>query len=229
MAQIFITGTDTGVGKTLLTGLLLSHLRQNNVHALAMKPFCSGDRADVDLLYTLQDGELTRDEINPFYFAKPLAPAVAARKRNRSVPLTHVLERIEALAKRCDLLLIEGIGGACVPLTRDYLVADVIRELGCETIVVATNRLGTIHATLSTCYSLEMFGVSAAKLVLMGTRKPDLSASTNCQVLEDWLRPKSLVSIPYLGANVAQAGLLMRAAKKIKKTLAKLAVSKGPL
>src|SRR5215510_11029750 len=113
MAVIFITGTDTGVGKTLLTGLLLAHLRQNNVHALAMKPFCSGDRADVELLHKLQDGELARDEINPFYFSRPLAPAVAARKGNRSVPLPEVLRRIEVLEKRCDLLLIEGIGGAC--------------------------------------------------------------------------------------------------------------------
>src|SRR5690242_1368759 len=146
MSRIFITGTDTGVGKTLLTGLLLSHLRQNNVHALAMKPFCSGDRADVDLLYSLQDGELARDEINPFYFAKPLAPAAAARKDKPSVPLNEVLARIETVGKRCDLLLVEGIGGACVPLARDYLVADVIRQSGCKTIVVGSNRLGTIHA-----------------------------------------------------------------------------------
>ena len=222
MAQIFITGTDTGVGKTLLTGLLLSHLRQSNVHALAMKPFCSGDRADVELFYTLQDGELTRDEINPFYFAKPLAPAVAARKRNRSVPITQVLARIEALAKRCDLLLIEGIGGACVPLSGDYLVADVIRELGCETIVVASNRLGTIHATLSTCYSLGVFGVSAAKIVLMGAKNPDLSASTNLKSLQDWLRPQGLVAIPYLGGNLAQAAQIHKAAEKIKRDLGKL-------
>lgn len=94
---IFITGTDTGVGKTLLTGLLLAHLRSTGVRALAMKPFCSGGTADVDLLYALQDGDLTRDQINPFYFAEPIAPLVAARKHRRKIPLDAVIEHIHSV------------------------------------------------------------------------------------------------------------------------------------
>ena len=81
---IFITGTDTGVGKTLLTALLLHHLRQTGVHALAMKPFCSGGRADVRLLQSLQRGELSDAEMNPFYFAEPIAPFVAAKKHEKN-------------------------------------------------------------------------------------------------------------------------------------------------
>src|SRR5436190_1205839 len=101
-----------------------------------MKPFCSGDRADVEFLYTLQQGELRQEEINPFYFPEPLAPIVAARKHNRLVPLEEAITRIETVANRCDFLLVEGIGGACVPLGEDYLVADLIAGLGCQTIVV---------------------------------------------------------------------------------------------
>src|SRR5260221_14172519 len=91
---IFITGTDTGVGKTLLTALLLAHLRQNGVPALALKPFCSGGRADAELFHALQDGDLTLDEINPFYFREPIAPLVAARKHRRRIQLDDVLKNI---------------------------------------------------------------------------------------------------------------------------------------
>src|SRR2546426_834034 len=80
---LFVTGTDTGVGKTLVVASLLYHLRQRDVSALAMKPFCSGSRADVQLLQRIQDGAVTNEEANPFYFREPVAPLVAARKTGR--------------------------------------------------------------------------------------------------------------------------------------------------
>ncbi|MCX6928449.1 MAG: dethiobiotin synthase [Verrucomicrobia bacterium] len=123
---IFITGTDTGVGKTLLTGLLLHYLRHSGCHALAMKPFCSGSRADAEFLHAVQENELTLDEINPFFFSEPLAPLVAARKHQRSICLSSVLRRIRSLASRCQCLLVEGIGGVMVPLGEGFCVADLI-------------------------------------------------------------------------------------------------------
>src|SRR5258708_5061536 len=95
---LFITGTDTGVGKTVLTGLLLSHLRQHGCRVLAAKPFCSGDRSDARLLRALQDDELELDEINPYYFPEPLAPLVAARIHRRSIKARDVLSHIHKLA-----------------------------------------------------------------------------------------------------------------------------------
>ena len=92
---IFITGTDTGVGKTLLTALLLHHLRQTGVRALAMKPFCSGGRADVKLLQSLQPGELSDEEMNPFFFKEPIAPLIAAEKNHRIIRLKEVIDRIK--------------------------------------------------------------------------------------------------------------------------------------
>src|SRR2546429_4432134 len=92
---IFITGTDTGVGKTVLTGLLVTHLRNQGTDALAIKPFCSGSRADAKLLQAIQDRELTLEEINPFYFPEPVAPLVAARLHRRAITLRQVLAHIE--------------------------------------------------------------------------------------------------------------------------------------
>src|SRR6476469_2720446 len=99
---VFITGTDTGVGKTLLTGLLLCHLRARGARALALKPFCSGSRGDAQLLHDLQDGDLTLEEVNPFYFPEPVAPLVSARKHKRKIPLDEVIQHISSVATRVE-------------------------------------------------------------------------------------------------------------------------------
>jgi dethiobiotin synthetase len=176
---IFVTGTDTGVGKTLLAALLLAHLRQNGVHALAMKPFCSGSREDVEFLHAVQEGELTMDEINPFYFPEPIAPLVAGRRRGRNVRLNEVRASIQRVLARHftksardagmerptiqhdkpmstgELLLIEGSGGLLVPLGEGYSVAELIAALECEVLVVSRNRLGTLNHTLLTVKALR--------------------------------------------------------------------------
>src|SRR5271165_6767216 len=144
---IFITGTDTGVGKTLLAGLLLHHLRQSGARALAMKPFCSGGLADVRLLQSLQPGELSDRVMNPFYFKQPVAPLVAAATRPAIRP-GEVLKKIRLVATRCDCLIIEGSGGLLVPLGSGFTVADLIAGLDGRVVVVARNRLGTINHTL---------------------------------------------------------------------------------
>ena len=128
---IFITGTDTGVGKTIVTCLLLAHLRRKGFPALALKPFCSGGRADAELLRTLQDDELTLNETNPFYFSEPIAPLVAAREQGRKITFQEVINRIEGIIKKPEthnsktpslhysprrFLLIEGAGGLFSPL-----------------------------------------------------------------------------------------------------------------
>ena len=172
---VFITGTDTGVGKTLLTALLLCHLRSHGARALALKPFCSGGRADAELLCKLQHGDLTLDEVNPFYFPEPVAPLISARKHKRNIPLDRVLQHINSIASRVpslpaglpsnastrhsplatrNFLLIEGSGGLLVPLGEGYTVRDLIARLPCDVLVVSRNQLGTINHTLLTVQAL---------------------------------------------------------------------------
>jgi dethiobiotin synthetase len=219
---IFITGTDTGVGKTLLTGLLLHHLRQSGCHALAMKPFCSGSRADAELLHAVQDGELTLDEINPFFFAEPLAPLVAARRHQCSIRVPEVLGRITRVASRCECLVIEGIGGVLVPLGKGFTVLDLVAKLGCETIVVARNQLGTINHTLLTIRALQAAGVDRLKTVLMSSSEADSSTSSNNRMLSELLAPVLVFKLPYLGPNPSRLGCLEASQKKVKKTLAQI-------
>lgn len=162
---LFVTGTDTGVGKTLLTALLVAHARSQGRVVRAIKPFCSGGRADAELLREVQQGVLTIDEINPFFFPDPLAPWVAACRSKRPAPsLTHVLHHIDRVASRMPArsqLLIEGVGGLMVPLGPDYTVRDLIAALGCEVLLVSANRLGTINHTLLSIHALQCERIAA--------------------------------------------------------------------
>jgi dethiobiotin synthetase len=217
---IFITGTGTGVGKTIFTGMLVHHLREQGVHALAMKPFCSGGRGDVKLLRAMQDAELTEEEINPFYFPKPVAPLVDARRSKRVISLAQVIREIKKLAGRCECLLIEGSGGLLVPLGEKYLISDVIKRLNCEVIVVARNQLGTINHTLLTVEALKRFGVKNIAVALVGTSKKDASVEKNGAVLREFLGGIEVREVAFLGKNANEIGVLKKCVKKMKKTLA---------
>ena len=244
---IFITGTDTGVGKTVLTSLLLCHLRRQGAHALALKPFCSGTRADAELLYRLQDGELALDEVNPFYFPEPVAPLVSARKHKRRISLERVVEQINSIARRLSsaapvagrhtsvqssrlrakkYLLVEGSGGLLVPLGEGYTVRDLIRRLDCDVLVVSRNRLGTINHTLLTVQALAMphssFGTRHAKVLLMAPSTLDPSSRTNPAILAELLAPTPVVQLPCLGRNCTSVSALKKAAQKFHKALALL-------
>jgi len=217
---IFITGTDTGVGKTIFTGMLVHHLRAQGTRALAMKPFCSGGRGDVKLLRAMQDAELTQEEINPFYFPKPVAPLVDARRSKRLISLGEVIREIKTLARRCECLLIEGSGGLLVPLGEKYCVSDVIKRLNCAVIVVARNQLGTINHTLLTVNALKRFGVKNIAVALVGTSKKDASVEKNGAVLREFLGGINVVEVKFLGKNANKIEVLKKSVKKMKKTLA---------
>lgn len=218
--MVFITGTDTGVGKTLLTALLLQHLRSKGCRALAMKPFCSGGRDDARLLHAVQNGELTLDEINPFFFNEPLAPLVAARAHHRSIRLEEVLRRISHAATQCARLLIEGSGGLLVPLGEGYTVADLITKLNCQIIVVSPNRLGTVNHTMLTARALQHIGIKRLKVVLMARAHPDPSSYSNLQILTELLGQVPVLALDYLGADACHLAALKRAEKKVEKSLA---------
>lgn len=219
---IFVTGTDTGVGKTLVTALLLEHLRWSGVRALAVKPFCSGGRGDVELFQALQKGELSEAEANPFYFSEPVAPLVAARKLRRRISLGEVLKRIRAVAAKCDCLLVEGSGGLLVPLGEGYTVADLIARLRCVVIVVARNRLGTINHTLLTVRSLPAKAGNRIKVVLSNQGTTDISARTNEKVLSEILSSIAVIRLSSLGENVLRPLAVKKSAKKLKKVLARV-------
>ncbi len=150
----FITGTDTGVGKTVLTALLARYLRERGVNAAALKPVCSGGRDDARVLHAALNGALTLEEINPWHFRAPLAPVLAARRERKQVKLPQVVAHLRAIQERFDVLLVEGAGGLLSPLGEDFNSRDLIESLGATPIVVCPNRLGAVNQVLLTLEAL---------------------------------------------------------------------------
>jgi dethiobiotin synthetase len=227
---LFVTGTDTGVGKTLLTGMLYQHLRNVGVRALALKPFCSGGRSDAQLLHRLQEGELTLDEINPFHFSEPLAPLLCARREGRVTRFEKLVDFVSAAAARCECLLVEGAGGLLSPLGEGFAAVELICALGCEVILVARNKLGTINHALLTVkvlenargetVSQERWAQRRLQVVLMDVASPDPSSASNPLFLRDLLPRLQVLRISYLGPGASEPAAINKNAKKFHKTLA---------
>lgn len=217
---IFITGTDTGVGKTVLTALLLVYLRTKKIHALAMKPFCSGGRRDVRVLQKLQAGELSDSEMNPFYFNEPLAPYIAAKKSGREIESKEIFEKIAGVKSRCDLLLIEGAGGVMVPLGKNFLMKDLIIGLQPKVFLVGRNKLGTINQTMLSVLALKPALSNELAVVLMNGKKRDLSSESNQRAIEELIAPTEVFLLPFMGERLFRPGAIAAHQKKIKKTLA---------
>jgi dethiobiotin synthetase len=196
----FITGTDTGVGKTVLTVLLVKFLRERGVNAAALKPICSGNRDDARKIFAAMNGALSLDEINPWHFRAPISPLLAARYEKKKVKLSQVIARARAAHKYFDVLLIEGAGGLLSPLGEDFNSRDLMMALCATPIVVCPNRLGAVNQVLLTLEALPKFFRAKAKVVLISPSKPDASAKTNAKLLAELSNVK-IFSLPWLGWN----------------------------
>lgn len=197
----FITGTDTGVGKTVFTTLMTEFLRSRKIRVAALKPVCSGGRGDARRLHRALGGALTLDEINPWYFRAPLAPVVAARQEHKTVLRHAALKHIRAIRRNFDVVLIEGAGGLLSPLGVDFNARDLMRALAATPVIVAANRLGVVNQLLLTLEALPRNLQSRARVVLMAPPKPTLAAAFNAGMLKRLARQPVHI-IPWLGRKI---------------------------
>lgn len=182
----FITGTDTGVGKTYFTAMLTRALRKAGFDTAALKPICCGPREDVHILRAAADGELTPEEINPLFFDLPAAPLAAAREEKRAVDLDELAAWFQRLRPQRRSWLVEGAGGWLVPITREKTVADLASLIGLPVLVVVANRLGCLNHTLLTIESIRARGLECAGLVLNTfTEEQTAATQTNKKILQE--------------------------------------------
>ncbi len=212
----FITGTDTGVGKTVLTALLVRHLREGGVNAAALKPVCSGVRDDARALHAAMNGVLTLDEINPWYFRAPIAPLLAARRERRRVWLAEVVAHVRSLQKRFEAVLVEGAGGLLSPLGEDFDSRDMLAALRATPVIVGLNRIGVVNQMLLTLEALPRRVSAGARVVLMSPRKPDASTKTNAGLLAEFFDAKRIFELPWLGNRPAEK---VPADSRVRRTL----------
>ncbi len=192
---IFITGTGTEIGKTVIAGGFAASLKQSGTNVGVMKPISSGDTADARFLkHAAQiDDELSL--INPIYLRHPLAPSVAARIEEKDIDLSHIETAFAALQRRYDFVIVEGVGGIAVPIRDDFLVAHLINKLQLPILIVAQVGLGTLNHTLLTVGCARQFNIQIAGIVLNGLRPEvaGLAEATNPLEIE------RLTDVPVIG------------------------------
>jgi dethiobiotin synthetase len=219
---LFITGTDTGVGKTMLTVLLTQFLRERGGNVAGLKLICSGSRDDARKILAAMKGAfevqspkskvqslaLSLDEINPWHFRVPVAPLLAARKENKRVKFSQVLTHVRTMQKRFDILLMEGAGGLLSPLGENFNSRDLIVSLRAMPIIVCPNRLGVVNQVLLTLAALPKNLQAKAQVVLMSPPRPDASAKTNAGLLAEFVDAKRIFSLPHFAGKVGAVRVL---------------------
>ncbi|HSA34033.1 MAG TPA: dethiobiotin synthase [bacterium] len=212
MRGLFITATDTGVGKTLVSTLLVRGLLSRGCPAIHFKPVQSGfitvNGAEFPADLAFSHSIVAPDEAVATYcrerslyaFRDPIAPDHAAEKERVAIDPAAILTRAKELEKE-HLLITEGAGGAAVPLTDRYLFADLIADLGQQALIVARPGLGTLNHTRLTVEFLRQRGVSIAGIVVSGYDAGDPSAERNLRMLVE------MNGLPLLGVLPRVLGL----------------------
>ena len=199
--NVFLTGTDTDVGKTYVATLLVRALRAQGVDAVGLKPLCCGGREDAEALHAAGDGAIPLNDVNPVWLRPPAAPYTAAMIENRTIDLALIRETFARLRGAHDALIVEGVGGWLVPITRDFFAADLAAEFALPVAIVVANRLGALNHTLLTIESIRARGLKCAGLILNHTTPPhaapDLAATTNRGILEDIAGVPILAEVAY--------------------------------
>ena len=222
--KLFITGTDTGVGKSIFSAYLALQLKAKGKQVAISKPIQTGNPKDTDYLT-----ELTANKIpifNTYSFELPAAPSVSAQHENRTVDIKKIIFDIKKLEEEFDVVIIEGIGGIAVPLSSRakrsnpdldcfvanaprndmYLVADLIQDLNYPVIIVCRPSLGTINHSMLTIEYAKQKGLNVLGFIISGFNKnsSDKAELTAPDAIEKITNCKCLAKIPHLTNIVTQ-------------------------
>ena len=191
--NFFLTGTDTGVGKTYTAVQLLRAGRANGLRCAGMKPICCGNRNDAERLLAASSEGLTIDEINPVWLKTPAAPLSASLIEQVVIDEQRLINALHKLEDCFDFVVVEGVGGWLVPIRRDFFVSDLAAQMKLPVMVVAQNRRGCLNHTSLTVRSIVEHGLICAGVVLNETPGlADIASNTNAEIL------KQILDIPIL-------------------------------
>lgn len=202
---LLVTGTDTGVGKTTVSCLLINSLRARGLEVGVMKPAETGCAAsggdliaaDAVALQKAAASKLPIDEICPYRFAEPLAPLLAGRRAAVAIELGRLEDRLRRTERDHDITLVEGAGGLLVPITSDTTYAEWGARQGCLMVLVVASKLGCINHTLMSLRCAAQAGLAVAGYVLnFPCPGSDLATGTNLELLTELAGPP-LAIVPY--------------------------------
>ena len=199
MKSLFVTATDTDIGKTYVCAGIAHSLKKSGIDVGIMKPFACGIKQktgfsskDLSILSNAANVSDLEELVNPFFFPIPASPYTAAKNLGVKIDVKHVMKCFRELNKIHDIMLVEGIGGIMTPILKDYAIIDLIKDLNANTIIVASSKMGTMNHTIMTCNMCKNMKIRVKGLFInnfdstgypISELKRDLSALTNLPVL----------------------------------------------
>ncbi len=205
---IFITGTDTGVGKTLVAAGIASAFRERGINVGVMKPIHTGCKTRKGTLIPEDSVKLAKSAsvedslglITPYSFREPVAPFVAATENNVVINPERIIKSFKTLCKRHEYMIIEGIGGVLVPITQSFYLADLIKRLKLPALIVTRPGLGTINHTMLTINCLKERKTPLIGIVINYSRKGENTlAERSCsETIESLSGIPVIGTIPYI-------------------------------
>lgn len=204
----FITGTDTGAGKTVVAGALIKAAQALGLKVCGMKPLETGCKkingelfpSDGDFLRRMSGVDEPLSLITPCTYENPLAPMVAADIEKKPVDMNTIKNSFKKLSEKYESVIVEGIGGLLVPITRNYFVLDFIKELGLPVIMVSKPGIGTINHTLLTLNYALINSLNVAGIIINYTQayQGTIAEDTNMQAIMELSPVPVIGSLPYL-------------------------------
>ncbi len=196
MPHYFITGTDTGVGKTFVTCALLHNLREQGIPAIGMKPIAAGANMtpdglrneDIEALRGASGIALESEDLSCYLLAEPIAPHIAAAKEDIDIDLDVIRQRFDQLAELAEVVLVESVGGFIVPLGDSIDTADLAADLDLPVILVVGMRLGCLNHALLTQEAIRARGLTLAGWVANQIDRDMAELDANVEALEERIR-----------------------------------------
>lgn len=207
----FVTGTDTGVGKTLVTTQIGRAIQDENISLGIMKPIETGvssslvqtNLSDAGLLKTILEIPDSMEDISPYRYQTPVAPLLASRLENKPIDTQVIIEAYQKLTRKYDVVLAEGAGGLLVPIKNNYLMADLAKDLALPLIIVARFHLGTINQTALTIESARARGLNIEGIIFscLDEDQPTELEKYTPDILEEIYKTPVIAICPFMGDN----------------------------
>ena len=199
MKSLFVTATDTDIGKTSVCAGIAHSLKKSGIDVGIMKPFACGVKQktgfssnDLTILSKAAMVNETEELLNPFFFPIPASPYTAAKNLGVKIDINYLMKCFRKLDKIHDVMLVEGIGGIMTPILKDYAIIDLIKDFEANTIIVTSSKIGTINHTIMTCNMCKNMKIPVKGLIInnfdstgypVSNLERDLSALTDLPVL----------------------------------------------
>ena len=205
MSGIFVTGTDTGVGKTIVAAGIAGAMRKDGIDVGIMKPIATGipqergfKSSDAELLVKLAGSTDPESEVNPIFLPLEASPLAASKTLNVEIKVDEVFSAFKRLTAKHEFVIVEGIGGVMVPIKQDYFVIDIIKKMNIPVLIVSRAALGTLNHTVLTVRACREYNLDIVGIVINGVRDDNVAEKTAGEIIHELTGMFVIGSIPFV-------------------------------